>query len=140
MLQYFEFLKQLKLPNGEFAIFGSGPLIVRGIIEPANDLDVICRRAAWEAVRKIGSLQFDDDYCVEIVRLFDGKVTFGNRWGIGDFDTDELIDNAEIIVGLPFVTLDNVIRYKSIRQTEKDLRHIESFERSEHFVPVRKGG
>ena len=44
----FGLLRSLDLPMGDFAVFGSGPLIVRGIIEAANDLDVVSRGRAWE--------------------------------------------------------------------------------------------
>jgi hypothetical protein len=47
-------------------------------------------------VQKFRTLQFNDDYGVEIVILFDGKVTFGNKWGIGHFNVDELIDDASL--------------------------------------------
>lgn len=136
MQDVFANLKRLPLPDGEFAVFGSGPLIIRGVIEETNDLDVICRGSAWTAVQEIGSLQFNDDYGVEIVTLFDGRVTFGNKWGIGNLDVDELIDEAEYFEDLPFVKLKHVIDYKMIRKSEKDLQHIEAFKQSEFFAPL----
>ena len=60
-----------------------------------------------------------------IVSLFDGTVTIGTEWAIGEFDVDELIDTAETIDGLPFVRLVHVIRYKEIAARPKDLRHLE---------------
>lgn len=111
-------------------------MIVRGIIPPTNDLDVICRGAAWESVKEIGTLHFNDEYGVEIVALFDGRVTFGNKWGIGDFDVDELIDNAEAIDGLPFVRLEHVVAYKKNRGSAKDRHHIELLERSNFLLGV----
>jgi hypothetical protein len=83
-------------------------------------------------------LQFNDDYGVEIVTLFDGKVTFGNKWGIGDFNVDELIDDADHFDGLPFVKLKHVIEYKLIRKSKKDVQHIESFRQSKYFAPLHK--
>ena len=88
----FESLKSLDLPEGDFAVFGSGPLIVRGIIPATNDLDIICRGAAWEEVESIGTLEHSDKYDVEIVTLHDGQLSFGTKWGIGSFDIDDLID------------------------------------------------
>ena len=121
----FDSLRRMELPDGDFAVFGSGPLIVRGIIPATNDLDIVCRGAAWDKVREIGTLQFNDVYGVEIVTFYDGQVTFGNRWGIGNFDVNELIDGAEVIDNLPFVKLKHVVEYKMERASEKDLRHIE---------------
>ncbi len=46
----------LELPAQDFAIFGSGPLLVRGVIDSANDIDIICRGAAWDKALTIGDL------------------------------------------------------------------------------------
>ena len=122
----FDRVKSLNLPVGDFAIFGSGPLIVRGIIPASNDLDIICRRQAWERVKAIGELEYLSKYDVTVVTMCDGRLTFGTRWAIGEFDIDELIDGAEEIDGLPFVRLEHVTNYKKISKRPKDLRHIEA--------------
>jgi hypothetical protein len=58
--------------------------------------------------------------------MCDGRLTFGTEWGLGDFDVDELIDDAEMIDGLPFVQLKHVVSYKMKRASSKDIRHIEA--------------
>lgn len=138
MHDLFDKLKSLRLPENDYAVFGSGPLLVRGIVPADNDLDVICRAAAWKRVREIGSLQFDDDYDVEIVMLFEGQVTFGNKWAIGDFDIQKLIDDAELIDGLPFVRLEHVIEYKLIRSSQKDLQHLDLLRQSDFAIADKK--
>ena len=122
-------LRELNLPTGDYAIFGSGPLAVRGLIESSDDLDVVCRRRAWEYVQTLGVVEYLADYDVSIVSLDDGRLTFGDRWGIGDFDVDQLIDEAEILDELPFVPLRHVIRYKQLRNSAKDRAHLESIAR-----------
>jgi hypothetical protein len=109
---------------GDYAIFGSGPLIVRGIIEGTNDLDVISRGRAWERALNAGGLVSLPDGA-RIVSCFDGAVTIGTNWAYGDFDINELIDTAETIDGLPFVRLEHVLRYKEIAARPKDLVHLE---------------
>ena len=54
--ELFELLRSMKLPTGHYAVFGSGPLLVRGIIESVNDLDVICRGPAWSRACELGPL------------------------------------------------------------------------------------
>ena len=125
-MSLFDRVKSLNLPVGDFAIFGSGPLIVRGIIPASNDLDIICRRQAWERVKAIGELEYLSKYDVTVVTMCDGRLTFGTRWAIGEFDIDELIDGAEEFDGLPFVRLEHVTNYKKISKRPKDLRHIEA--------------
>ena len=126
MISLFDRVKSLNLPVSDFAIFGSGPLIVRGVIPASNDLDIICRGQAWERVKAIGELEYLSKYDVTVVTMCDGHLTFGNKWGIGNFNIDELIDGAELIDGLPFVQLVHVVQYKLERASTKDLKHIEA--------------
>ena len=125
--QLFDYLRSLDLPTEHFAIFGSGPLIVRGWVQGTNDLDVICRGGAWEQVCRSGVVSHDERYDVSLASHCNGRVTFGTSWGIGEFDVDELIDTAEIIDDLPFVLLRHVVEYKRIRSSPKDLLHLEQY-------------
>jgi hypothetical protein len=127
---YFEAVRALKLPRGDFAVFGSGPLIVRGLIEGSNDLDVLCRGDAWQMVQKIGNVTYLEEYEVTVASICNERVTFGTEWGIGNPDVNALIDEAEIIEGLPFVRLSHVIRYKLERASAKDMQHIEILKKS----------
>ena len=120
----FDRLRELDLPLRDFAIFGSAPLAIRGIIPAVNDLDVLCRDSIWGRITALGTTNFLPTYGVTVVTLADGAITFGMEWGIGDFDVDELIDTAEIIDGLPFVRLEHVARYKKIRASAKDVLHL----------------
>lgn len=127
----FDRVRRLKLPPQDYAIFGSGPLAIRGIIPACNDLDILCRREVWDFIRSIGCVEFLPEYNVTIVTLSEGAVTFGTEWGIGDFDIDELISTAEIIGELPFVQLEHVIRYKKIRCSAKDMLHLDALAESD---------
>lgn len=122
--QLFDQLRQLRLPSRSYAVFGSGPLVIRGIIPLANDLDVICNDDAWRTVENLPDAELIQTNGVVVASLFDGALTFGQEWGIGDFDTTFLIRTAEIIADLPFVRMEHVIRYKAIRDSAKDQRHL----------------
>ncbi len=128
MTALFDEIRKLELPPADYAIFGSGPLIIRKIIAASNDLDVVCRGEAWTAVSAVGSREYLSDYDVSIVSMCEGRLTFGRKWGIGDFDTNLLIDDAEQIDGLPFVRLKHVAAYKKISGRPKDLAHLEALE------------
>jgi len=128
----FQTLASLDFPLREFAIFGSGPLIVRDIIPVTNDLDILCRGAAWARAKLLGSIEYLEKYDVTIASIADGQLTFGTEWRIGTFDVDSLIDNAELIGGLPFVQIKHVIDYKLGRASPKDLQHIDAFLRSDY--------
>lgn len=122
----FDRLKALSLDARDFAVFGSGPLAVRGVIEATTDLDVLCRGGAWDKVRTIGLIEYLPDYDVEIVKLADCDITFGTKWGIGAFNVDDLIDTAEMIDELPFVRIEHVENYKSLRASAKDIAHLQA--------------
>lgn len=127
-MNLFDALKSLELPIGDYAVFGSGPLIVRGIIEATNDLDVISRGPAWKRACEVGELRYIAEYDVDIVHCFDDTITIGRSWGYGSFDVDVLIDTAEMIDGLPFVRLEHVVAYKEIAGRPKDLDHLRRLE------------
>jgi hypothetical protein len=129
MADLFLLLRSVGMPTNDYAVFGSGPLIIRGIIEPGNDLDVLARRSAWEVAVESGVLVDLPEHGVTVVDLFDGAITVGTEWAIGDFDVDELIDTAEMIGGLPFVRLEHVVSYKTIARRPKDLQHLAALAR-----------
>lgn len=127
-IDLFAALASLKLPVADYAVFGSGPLIIRGIIEGDNDLDVISRGAAWRRACEIGDLVHLDEHQVEIMSFFGGAITVGMSWAYGEFDIDNLIDTSETIGGIPFVRVEHVIRYKEIAARPKDLVHLSLLE------------
>ncbi len=126
----FDQLRQLRLPPNGYAIFGSGPLAIRGIIPACNDLDILCRQDVWDNISRNGVTKFLPEYHVTVASFFDGAITLGTEWGIGKFDVTELIDTAEMIDSLPFVRLEHVVRYKTIRSSAKDLQHLSALQAS----------
>jgi len=116
-------LRSLALPVDEHAVFGSGPLIVRGIVSFRNDIDVVCRGSAWERAVGAGVSETLDDGAV-VVSMMDGRLTFGRSWMYGGIDVDDVIDSAEIIDGVPFAALEHVERYKRAAGRPKDLEHL----------------
>lgn len=119
--ELFDKLRALDLPDGEYAVFGSGPLAIRGLIERVGDLDVLARGEAWERVRDLGEIVLVDGD--ETIDLGNG-LHFGRGWGYGDFDVDALIADAENIEGIPFVRLGAVIEYKVLAGRPQDLQHL----------------
>jgi hypothetical protein len=117
-------VRALGLPAGNFVLFGSAPLLVRGIVPPTGDVDVLARGPAWEAARALGPTVRLPHHEVDVVRLLDGRIEIGTVWGIGDVDVDDLIDSAEVIDGLPFAGLAHVRAYKEVAGRPKDREHL----------------
>ena len=120
----FDRLRALGLPTGDHAVFGSGPLLIRGIIDDVEDLDIISRGAAWAFAQTLGPILCLEPYGVDIVDLDNGLITIGTTWGIGTFDLDDLIETADIIAEIPFVRLEHVEAYKRIGGRPKDAEHL----------------
>jgi len=126
--ELFALLRTLDLPAGDHAVFGSGPLLVRGIIAEANDLDVISRGRAWDRALAVGEVVRLPEDGAQIVSCFGGLVTIGRSWAYGDVDIDDLIDTAEILDGIPFVRLEHVVAFKQLARRPKDLDHLRLLE------------
>ncbi len=122
MIPFLDELKALDLPPGSFAIFGSGPLAVRGWRE-AKDLDIIVRKPVWDRLsERYPTNEKGNGILIGHVEAFaDWKPWFD--------DASMLIDTAEIIDGLPFVRLEHVISWKKSMGREKDLKDLELIER-----------
>ena len=116
-------LLDLGFPQGDHALFGSGPLLVRGWIEDVGDLDVITRGAGWDHALRLGQLSRIQALGMDIVTIGE-RITVGTTWGIGDFSIDLLIDEAEMILGVPCVRLEYVIAYKRLADRPKDRVHL----------------
>jgi hypothetical protein len=126
MEELFKKLKEMNLPKGKFVIFGSGPMGIRGLKE-IGDLDVIVTEDIFDDFAKrpdfnLGKKKSNNEYLER-----DG-IEFYKNWHPGDWDINKLIQEAEIIDDLPFVKLEDVLKWKKSKMREKDIKDIESIE------------
>jgi hypothetical protein len=70
-----------------------------------------------------------DDY------LENGEIELWKNWRPGEWDVQKLIDEAEIIDGLPFASLESVVTWKRMSAREKDLKDVEVIE---NFLKAKK--
>lgn len=115
----FERLRSLRFTPGEYAVFGSGPMAARGLLDEVNDKGIV-RGDTWQRVKDLGTIVSKEGDA--IVDLGNG-LTFGRSWAYGDVDIDKLIDEAEVIGGLAFVRLSAVTDFKRIAGRPKDREH-----------------
>jgi len=119
MLKHLNELEALSLPKGKYAIFGSGPLAIRGIRE-SNDIDIIVKLELWQKlVEKYADKQVNE----KLISI--GNIEIYKSWKPWFENVNELIEQAEEINGLPFVKLDYVLQWKKEMGREKDLRDVE---------------
>ena len=102
---FLEELKRYNLKRGDYAIFGSAPLVAKGIIDDVNDLDVIIKPSKW-------TFNEAGEYRTKNIEFFD------NWYG---FDIEDLIDNHTFEHdGFDYVDLEWVMKYKRMLSRSKD--------------------
>lgn len=126
-MNIFEEVKNLNLPTGEYVIVGSGPMAAREIRD-FKDVDILVSeklynellKMGWEAVEIEG---VGGKFKVLKRGIFEVNTTLQHR----DYnpDTKDLIKRAEIICDVPFLPLQELVKFKTALGREKDLRDIE---------------
>ncbi len=103
----FQRVREMELPIGEYALFGSAPLGIRALRD-CRDIDIIITEDLWNKYRskkwKIKTMPHGSKY------LWNDGVELWKDWYPGKWDIQKLIDEAEMIDGLPFVKLEYVLK------------------------------
>lgn len=119
-MKYLNELTPLKLPAGKFAIFGSGPMSIRGVRE-SYDLDIIVKQDLWDVLlEQYPTSLHHNPTCLKI-----GNVEIYRDWLKLSDRINEMIDDAETIANFPFVKLIYVVEWKTQFGREKDIRDVE---------------
>jgi hypothetical protein len=117
---------ELDLDRRDFVIFGSGPLLAHGLRRSIRDLDVVARGTAWRRVSERGFPAAGAITGAPMALFWGGLIEFSSGWISEGWDTDDLIGRAEIIHGLPFAQLTDVLAYKQMLRRPKDGPDIEA--------------
>lgn len=125
---YLSKLAKIDLPSGDWAIFGSAPMMAHGLKDKCHDLDIIARNSAWEKALTLGDVE-QADMGDHVVRLFNNTIEIFDGWKPGEWNTSDLIDNAEIIDGFPYVKLVSVLEWKKRMGRTKDIKEIPIIEK-----------
>ena len=111
--------KKLNLPDGEYAIYGSGPLAIRGIRE-ARDLDVIVTDSLYQELKE----KYPKDSKKERIKIEKIEIYPCWAWEPQIKGLEGAIKRAELIEGLRFVQLNDLVNYKKKMGRPKDLNDI----------------
>lgn len=122
----FKKLKELNFPRGEYVVVG-GSMEAYGI-RKANDLDILVTPNLYKRLLKTGYEQCTCKMCLESSRLILKKdnVDILPNFMLNNYigDTKELIHNADIIKGFPFIKLSELIKFKKELGRKKDFEDI----------------
>ncbi|GLZ40678.1 hypothetical protein [Actinokineospora sp. NBRC 105648] len=120
-------LRELDLDPDEFVIFGSAPLFAHGLRADIRDLDIVATGRTWERVVAIGEAAVGAISGDPVTQFYGGRIQFSQRW-IPPADTaEELIRRAEVIDGLRYADLRDVLAYKLDLRRPKDVVDICAF-------------
>lgn len=120
MIPFQEKLRELHLPLGSYALFGSVVLAARGIRE-AQDVDVVVKKELWEEL----VLKYPQHFSDIPPSLRFGPIEIFREWRGLTPHIDEMVDTAEFFEGLPVVRTEFLIAFKKELGRPKDLRDLE---------------
>lgn len=122
---------RLELPSNDYVLFGSLPLLAHGLIESANDIDVLARASAWEHAQALGKAELAPmgEWCVRLENSEIYKSWLG-------MDVDAIIDRAVFVNALPYAVLRDVLEFKQKLNRPKDAEHIRLIQK--HLLGVGK--
>ncbi len=116
-MNIFERVKSLDLPFGQYVIVGSGIMEALGM-RKANDIDISVTEELFKKLKDIASEWRKEGVDIK-TKLLDGDYPIS---------TEELVGSATVIEGLPFMNLDELIKFKQATAREKDFKDIELIE------------
>jgi hypothetical protein len=116
-----EKFKKLNLPDGQYVIYGSGPLGIRGIRE-IRDLDVVVTNALYQKLLKKYSKQEKKEKKKRFIKL--GKIEIIPAHYSLIQNIKKIISTADVIGGLRFVKLQDLVKWKRLIGREKDFKDI----------------
>ncbi len=130
-MNIFEAVRELNFPDGKYIVVGSGILAAKGIRE-TNDLDIIVTPDLFEKLKSeewtvypwtkesISGRDWLKKNNVEAYIQLSRKT--------GGISAEELLKNAEVINGIPFITLEQLVDFKREYGRPKDFDDIKLIE------------
>jgi hypothetical protein len=119
-MRYLDELRSLDFPVDEYAIFGSGPLAVRGI-RANRDIDILVSNEIWNRFSK------ENTGTNKIKR---GHIEICQDWKPYFSDSSVLIDDSELIGDFRYVKLSYVLEWKEqskVKQDREDVLQINEY-------------
>ncbi|WP_188316950.1 hypothetical protein [Solihabitans fulvus] len=117
----FRRLRGLGLPQGDFLVAGSAPLLLHGFRHRIADLDVLARGPAWTMAQRLGSVEAAPYQGRSTVKVAGGSIEILNGWFPDWLVEDDLFDRADRVGGLCVMSLEDTRRWKERLGRNKDL-------------------
>ena len=108
-------LKELNIPKEDFVIYGSAPMVLRGLKEKNDDLDVLVKDSLWEKL----SVKYPNNINGDQIDI-DGVSFTHSDMSLLD-DVNDAISKADVIDGYHFLSLNDTKKWKEKLGGEKHL-------------------
>ncbi|MFA6446554.1 MAG: hypothetical protein WCW14_04900 [Candidatus Paceibacterota bacterium] len=125
MLNIINEIRKLNLPIGKYSVVGGGALASRGIRE-SDDVDLIVTEDLYKQLKNDG-WEEKEKHPNHFHIYKDNAEAAKNFLHVEgcQLTTDGVIKNSDIIDGVPFMSLNDLIELKQTMGREKDLKDIE---------------
>lgn len=123
-------IKSLNLPIGKYIVFGSSVMEVHGI-RKAKDVDIIVDKDIYKELKRRGWKRhwfFRRVLTCKALKKDENEAFSHIKWKNYRVENHELFKNAEIIDGVPFMELNEYLRYKKCLPREKDKMDVKLIE------------
>lgn len=111
-------LKELNIPKEDFVIYGSAPMVLRGLKEKNNDLDVLVKENVWEKL----SVKYPNNINGDYIDINGVSFTYNDMSLFSSMD--EVIKNSDIIDGFHILSLAETKKWKEKLGGEKHLKDV----------------
>lgn len=126
-MSIFAKVRTLRLPAGEYVVFGSGPMEAHGL-RPSGDIDIFVTEKLYAVLKRQGWEERAWDAGGHFLEREEFEVVKTWHYDTYDPSIEELMGRAEIIQGIPFAPLSDVLSYKHILNRPKDQADIKLIE------------
>ena len=123
-------LKAMNLSKEDFVIYGSAPMVLRGLKEKNHDLDVLVKDNLWEKLSVKYPNNINGDY-LDV----DGISFTHTSKGFLD-NMDEVMQNSDLIDGYHILSLAETKKWKEKVGGEKHLQDVKVID--EYFSRLEK--
>ncbi len=121
-LRCMDALKELNIPKEDCVIYGSAPMVLRGLKEKNNDLDVLVKDSLWEKL----SVKYPNNINGDYIDINGVSFTHTDMNFLGS--VDDAIRNSDVIDGYHILTLAETKRWKEKVGSEKHLKDAKAIE------------
>lgn len=126
-LKYLDKLEEMNISKDDFVIYGSAPLVLRGLKEKNNDLDVLIKDSLWNKL----AIKYKENVKGDYIDV-DG-VSFARCKNDFFGNIDKTLNKVDIIDGYHIMNLQETIKWKEKTGVEKhinDAKRIRDYLRS----------